>query len=81
MPIVDDFLEGFESLLLLTEVTRLLEITQQDSKEEVKHDDRSNHEERNEVECDYSALRSDALVHDRVPALAHEHLEDRDDGP
>lgn len=76
-----DFLEGLENLLLLPKVPCLIEVTQQDSQEQVKHDDRSEHEQHNEVERHSLSLCSDALVHDLVPRLAHQHLEDGNDRP
>ena len=76
-----DLTKSFKDLLLLPEYPRLVEVSEQDGKEQVQHDDVATNDERDEVEGADRTHASHRFIHNIVPALAHQDLENGDDRP
>ena len=76
----EDFSECLKYLLLLSEVSSFVEISEQDCQEKVEHDDVSEAHQRHIIGSTDAAYRSHGHVHDVVPALTEHDLKDRESG-
>lgn len=63
-----------QSLLLLEELSDLVEVPEQQSQEQIKHDDISKQHQRNKVKHTHPACSTVAIIHHLIPVISHQHL-------
>lgn len=79
----NDFFEGLKYLLLLAIYPRLVKVSQQYRQKKIKHDDVAKDYQGYKIQAEIVSYSwsPHSLVHYVVPALAHQHLKDCDNGP
>jgi len=79
----NDFFEGLKYLLLLAIYPRLVKVSQQYRQKKIKHDDIAKDYQGYKIQAEIVSYSwsPHSLVHYVVPALAHQHLKDCDNGP